>query len=95
MKIKEVRYGRTFYLGNFQTERLDVMAEVEEGEDPAEAVSRLKHFCHIESQTGQRKQSGNPIAIVEEADDLTNRLLAETKASRKKKGAIRESKNNI
>lgn len=33
MKITQVSYGRTFNTGNYTSERIDLVAEVDEGED--------------------------------------------------------------
>lgn len=94
MRVKEIRYGRTYYLGNFQTERIEVMAEVEADVDPSSILSELRNFCDENSKASQRKKSGNPIAVVDEggvSDELTKRLAEATKATRRK-GASGKSK---
>jgi len=42
MKITEISYGRTFNLGNYEVSRIDMTAEVLEGEDHSEAMAKLK-----------------------------------------------------
>jgi hypothetical protein len=42
MRVKTIAYGKTFNLGNYQTERIDMGAELDEGEDEQVAVLRLK-----------------------------------------------------
>lgn len=40
--ITTISYGKTFSLGNYQTERIDLAATLDAGEDPVEAVLRLR-----------------------------------------------------
>ena len=42
MKITEISYGRTKNLGNYQSERLDVTAEVGDEENPTTTYQQLK-----------------------------------------------------
>lgn len=42
MRIKEVKYQRVKNLGNYETERLELLAELNEGEDHREAIEELK-----------------------------------------------------
>lgn len=44
MIYKTITYGRTKNLGNYQSERLDISIELEEMDDPVEAIERLKQF---------------------------------------------------
>lgn len=44
MIYKTLTYGRTKNLGNYQSERLDVSAELEETDDPVEVLEELKKF---------------------------------------------------
>ncbi|MEH2050909.1 hypothetical protein [Nostoc sp.] len=41
MKIKTISYHRVINLGNYESKRLELFAEVEEGEDPEAAISSL------------------------------------------------------
>lgn len=44
MKIKTVSYKRIKNLGNYESEHLEVFAEVDENEDPSEASQKLREF---------------------------------------------------
>ena len=41
MKIKTISYHRVVNLGNYESKRLELFAEVQEGEDPEAAISSL------------------------------------------------------
>ena len=45
MKITSVRYGLTANLGNYDSERLDLEAQVEEGEDWEVVLGALKSYA--------------------------------------------------
>lgn len=45
MKITTVSYGRTYPLGNYASERIDLEADVEILDDTQEVVNRLKFMC--------------------------------------------------
>lgn len=42
MQVKTIAYGKTFNLGNYQSERIDMTADLDEGEDEQVALLRLK-----------------------------------------------------
>jgi hypothetical protein len=42
MHVKTIAYGKTFNLGNYESQRIDMTAELEEGEDEQVALMRLK-----------------------------------------------------
>lgn len=44
MKVKSVAYRRKFNLGNYETEDIEVVADLEEGESPTEALDKLKDW---------------------------------------------------
>jgi len=44
MNIKSVSYKRIRNLGNYESEHLEVFAEVDEGEDPGEVSQKLREF---------------------------------------------------
>lgn len=55
MKITTVKYGRTFSLGSFQSERIDFEASVDDGETPEQVLLSLKERCnnfHQETNKG-------------------------------------------
>ncbi|MEH1817309.1 MAG: hypothetical protein V7L09_33600 [Nostoc sp.] len=41
MQIKSISYHRVINLGNYESKRLELFAEVQEGEDPEAAISSL------------------------------------------------------
>lgn len=44
MKVVKITYQRTKNLGNYESERLEATADVEEGENPGEVRYRLKQW---------------------------------------------------
>lgn len=48
MQIKTITYGFTKSLGNYQSSRLEVTAELEQGEDPIAVADVLKEFVHTQ-----------------------------------------------
>ena len=53
MKVKEVRYQRVKNLGNYESARLELIAEVNEDEDVSSAIAQLKATVnsHLESDS--------------------------------------------
>ena len=41
MQVKEVSYGKTINLGNFESLRTDLKASVDDGEDPKTVIDQL------------------------------------------------------
>jgi predicted Zn-dependent peptidase len=41
MQIKSISYHRVINLGNYESKRLELFAEIQEGEDPEAAISSL------------------------------------------------------
>ena len=61
MKIKEMSYKRIRNIGNYENESLEVVAQVEEDENPDDVFEELKHFVFvklglIEIQKPRRKR---------------------------------------
>jgi len=50
MNIKTVSYKRIKNLGNFESEHLEVFAEIDENEDPSEASQKLREFVSDQLQ---------------------------------------------
>lgn len=48
MIVKSISYQVVKNLGNYESERLEVSADVEEGEKPKDAVMKLRQFVHEE-----------------------------------------------
>ena len=48
MKITSISYQAVRNLGNYESERLEATADVEEGEDLANAVIKLRQFVHFQ-----------------------------------------------
>lgn len=46
MKITSISYQAVKNLGNYESERLEATATVEEGEDPVEKTKELRRFVH-------------------------------------------------
>lgn len=46
MKITTITYRRVLNLGKYETETLEVQAEIEEGDDPAVVFEEVKAFVH-------------------------------------------------
>lgn len=56
MKVKTITYQRVKNLGNYESERLEITAEINEGEKPQEAIERLRELVlnrlNIETEDG-------------------------------------------
>lgn len=48
MKITSISYQSVKNLGNYESERLEATATVEEGEDPALLIKNLRKFVHAQ-----------------------------------------------
>lgn len=48
MKIKTISYQAVKNLGNYESERLEAHAEVEEGEDPRVAALKLRQWVNLQ-----------------------------------------------
>ena len=46
MKITSISYQAVKNLGNYESERLEANADLEEGSDPVEEVKNLRRFVH-------------------------------------------------
>jgi|WetSurMetagenome_2_1015567.scaffolds.fasta_scaffold68450_2 hypothetical protein len=46
MKIKQVEYSKTFNIGNYESLRIGLVAEVEQGENEREVLQRLNERVH-------------------------------------------------
>ena len=51
--VTEVRYGFTFNRGDYQSERIDVVAMVEPGDEAADVLAELRAWVHIEGRSGR------------------------------------------
>lgn len=54
----EIKYSQTKNTGNYENERLEVVAELEPGDDPSECLNKLKYFVHgeLRGYPGQPQQ---------------------------------------
>lgn len=48
MKITSISYQAVKNLGNYESERLEASANVEDGSDPVEEVKNLRRFVHYQ-----------------------------------------------
>ena len=55
MKVKTITYKRIHNMGNYNTQHLEMMAELDEGEDIQESANRLK--IEVETALGLNKPS--------------------------------------
>lgn len=87
MKLKELRYERKFFLGDFQTEGIGVMAELEEGDDPKVKLSELRKFIEDQGIFGREKSKALKIqnASVASAQSITDKLKNATMEAKKNK----------
>lgn len=89
MKLKELRYERKFFLGDFQTEGIGVMAELEEGDDPKIKLAELRKFIEDQGIFGREKSKALKVQndSVTSAQSVTDKLRDATKEARNgKKG---------
>lgn len=47
MKITKISYQAVKNLGNYESERLEAFADVEEGEDPDDAALKLRRWVNL------------------------------------------------
>lgn len=47
MKLTQMAYHRVFNLGNFQSERIELTAELDEKDDPEQVMGQLKHHVDL------------------------------------------------
>ena len=67
MKIEKVSYGKTYSLGNYCSERIDLEASIDEDKESCiEAVNQLRHYCD-----GIHKQN-NPKLYQEQETTIPN-----------------------
>lgn len=69
MKITKINYQAVKNLGNYESERLEASAEVEEGEDPIQAVGNLRAW--VEERLQMREEVKN---LEEEHRDLVAKV---------------------
>lgn len=69
MKITKISYQAVKNLGNYESERLEAHAEVEEGVDPIEAVGNLRAW--VEERIQMRE---NVKSLEDERRDLENQI---------------------
>lgn len=55
MKVRTVAYGKTFNLGNYESERIELTAELDEGENAVAVHDSLNKLVHELYQDGLRK----------------------------------------
>ncbi|MHC5849123.1 hypothetical protein [Nostoc sp.] len=72
MAIKNITYQRVINLGNYESKRLELTAEVLEGEGEEEAISRLMEMV-------ERKVREDAHSLVEEEFRYLKRALRELK----------------
>ena len=72
MAIKNITYQRVLNLGNYESKRLELSAEVLEGEGEEEAISRLMEMV-------ERKVREDAHSLVEEEFRYLKRALRELK----------------
>jgi hypothetical protein len=54
MIIKTISYGFTKNLGNYQSERLDITAELDHNDDAHDVIVALKELVHYELEISQQ-----------------------------------------
>lgn len=64
MNIKTIAYQRVKNLGNYESERMEITAELNEDDDVDEAIALIKRKCfehlNIETDNQNRKYDDNP-----------------------------------
>ena len=56
MQLKTISYGFTKNLGNYETARLDLMAELDADDDPKEVLIFIKSFVHEQLEKAVEKK---------------------------------------
>lgn len=60
MRIKTISYQAVKNLGNYESERLEASADVEEGEDPDDAVLKLRRWVNLTLDARPNSLMGKP-----------------------------------
>lgn len=68
MKITTVKYGRTFSLGQFQSERIDFECEIEDNETPEQILLQLKE--RVEQFHKETNDTGRYVTAPDELREL-------------------------
>lgn len=60
MKITKINYQAVKNLGNYESERLEASADVEEGEDPDDAALKLRRWVNLSLDAPPSSLMGKP-----------------------------------
>lgn len=76
MKVKEVIYNKTFALGNYQNEKLGVVIELNENEDPGEAMKKARDFVEFNHKIiGLMQQLDDCDRVMNNSDNYTGKEI--------------------
>jgi hypothetical protein len=79
MRIREVGYGFTFNVGNYQSERIDCRIEIEEGETARDALDEARQFVQVQHKRGVE---------AEQLEQRVMRLRSDEEHARNKVGVV-------
>lgn len=60
MKITKITYQAVKNLGNYESERLEASADIEEGEDPTDAALKLRRWVNLTLDAPPNSIMGKP-----------------------------------
>lgn len=86
VKLKEVRYGRKFFLGGYETFSIEFATELEDGDGPHEAIEIMREAANIQHDIEKKEQKSlipQSLSGTEDPDPITNRLALATEALKK------------
>lgn len=76
MKVKTISYQRVKNLGNYESERLEMFAELDEGEDPILCAASLRDLVeqHLSVRDSARKLEAEKFETTAKIEALKNQL---------------------
>ena len=88
MKFNEIRYDKTFNLGDYQSEKIGSTIVLEDGEDPSKALRELIEFVHSRGITKVSKEIPQSTQMELTKDINPNPTEEKTKVEKPKKEKV-------
>lgn len=94
MEIKTINYERVLNLGNYENKKLALFAEVLEGEDPEEAISRLAETVERKIRESVSNEYQRQMLKLEAEKERLAAQVANLKVELKQLGKIKDEPEN-
>ncbi|WP_445626619.1 hypothetical protein [Nostoc sp. DSM 114167] len=90
MKIKTISYKRVLNLGNYENKHLELFAEVDEGEDPEQAILQLADIVERTIRESVTKEYNRQMLQAEVKKERLLDEIAELRAELRRLGKIKD-----